>query len=59
MQAVNSVFKWSFYLSGMTGLTILLYRCKLARDRIARHASEHHCLASSNTETDSAYKVFS
>ena len=24
MQAVNNVFKWSFYLSGMTGLTILL-----------------------------------
>lgn len=24
MQAVNNVFKWSFYLSDMTGLTILL-----------------------------------
>ena len=23
MQTVNNVFKWSFYLSGMTGLVIL------------------------------------
>ena len=24
MQTVNNVFKWSFYLSGMTGMTILV-----------------------------------